>query len=569
MLSFIIASALCLPSPAPWVPFATDRFQGHSEITTLENKTIHVLWTVDAQKKEIEWGVASNHGEGWLALGFSETGGMRGANTWMGHVKEGKFVVDEGFAADYGQPEKVQNQTISVVETHQKNGVTAFVFKRPLHGCDSQHHDIIVDVPIMLIYAFGTSNRLGIHERANRGQKMVDLSTTFFKNLPQINENDPENRVLTIQGPQYTIPQNESTVYCYTFYDLSEELEETQHIIQEDFVIGTPATHHMIGYLCESPPPQFTEPGTQICNYYRERPGRDEIRFNNTCFERTHLAWGMGIHKRVYPSELGKPLGAGPHRANYFLLETHYSNPDNQANMTDPGSGFKLTLTKKLRTQEVGIWTVGAALPSIRIPAGTVHTLEVECGSKCTSRNGSLPANGVTLFSTFLHMHKRGKEISTIVVRGGKELEPLPQHQFYDFNFQSFSYTTREQQKLLPGDRLITKCTWDASQDQTDIIGGHSSEQEMCFNFIEYYPAQNTLTACLAAFPQPGLMINACPLSVNDTNARIPLTPADRPSFTAFQPENMCPATNRTDSKPSSAFAPTIGWITFLWILFQ
>jgi hypothetical protein len=569
MISLIIASAVSLPSPASWIPFATDRFQGHQPITTLENKTIHVLWTIDAQKKEIEWGVASNHGEGWLALGFSETGGMRGANTWMGYMRDGKFVVDEGFASDYGQPEKVANQTINVVESYQKDGVTAFVFKRALHGCDSQHHDITIDVPIWLIYAFGTSNRVGIHERANRGQAMVDLSTNFFKNIPQIKADDPDNRVLNIRGPSYTIPQNESTIYCYTFYDLSKELGQTEHIIQEDFVIGNAATHHMVGYLCDSPPPQFAEPGTQICNYYRERPERDELRFNNTCSDRTHLAWGVGIHKRVYPSELGKPLGPGVHRANYFLLETHYSNPEKEANITDPGSGFQLTITKKLRPQEVGIWTVGAALPAIRIPAGTVHSLEVECGSKCTGRNGSLPVSGVTLFSTFLHMHKRGKAMSTIVVRDGKELEPLPKYQFYDFNFQSFSYTERQKHKILPGDRLITKCTWDASQDKTDILGGHSSEEEMCFNFIEYYPAQTSLTNCAAVFPQPGVMANVCPLSVNDTNSRIPLLPADRPNFTAFERALVCPAVNRTNPKPSSALNLSIGWSLVLSFLLQ
>jgi Copper type II ascorbate-dependent monooxygenase, C-terminal domain len=50
--------------------------------------------------------------------------------------------------------------------------------------------------------------------------------------------------------------------------------------------------------------------------------------------------------------------------------------------------------------------------------------------------------------------------------------------------------------QILPGDRLITTCGYDTSADSTTVTGGHATDNEMCFNFVEYYPEAPALSYC-------------------------------------------------------------------------
>jgi Copper type II ascorbate-dependent monooxygenase, C-terminal domain len=48
----------------------------------------------------------------------------------------------------------------------------------------------------------------------------------------------------------------------------------------------------------------------------------------------------------------------------------------------------------------------------------------------------------------------------------------------------------------MPGDRLITTCGYDTSAETTTVAGGLATSNEMCFNFIEYYPATTSFFYC-------------------------------------------------------------------------
>lgn len=47
-----------------------------------------------------------------------------------------------------------------------------------------------------------------------------------------------------------------------------------------------------------------------------------------------------------------------------------------------------------------------------------------------------------------------------------------------------------------PGDSLVTECSWDTSQTNRSVRGGLATSEEMCFNFLNVYPATN-LVLCL------------------------------------------------------------------------
>jgi hypothetical protein len=41
-----------------------------------------------------------------------------------------------------------------------------------------------------------------------------------------------------------------------------------------------------------------------------------------------------------------------------------------------------------------------------------------------------------------------------------------------------------------PGDDLVTHCVYDSRARTTATVGGESSDNEMCLNFMMYEPAQ-------------------------------------------------------------------------------
>ena len=111
------------------------------------------------------------------------------------------------------------------------------------------------------------------------------------------------------------------------------------------------------------------------------------------------------------------------------------------------------------------------------------------------------PNDGVNLLYSSLHMHKRGHSMTVKHLRGGQELEPFPQMSYYDFDLQVPSYPSILQNKIITGDRIVTNGTWDTTKDKTKIVGGSSSEQEMCLNFFEVLTLSNSLVlACCSSY---------------------------------------------------------------------
>jgi hypothetical protein len=73
ILLFILGFLSC----TSWVPFNTAKYN-HRETLILPDQTnIELFWSLD--KNKINFGVASNNGNRWLAIGTSDAGGMKGA----------------------------------------------------------------------------------------------------------------------------------------------------------------------------------------------------------------------------------------------------------------------------------------------------------------------------------------------------------------------------------------------------------------------------------------------------------------------------------------------------------
>ena len=63
----------------------------------------------------------------------------------------------------------------------------------------------------------------------------------------------------------------------------------------------------------------------------------------------------------------------------------------------------------------------------------------------------------------------------------------LGENDAYDFNYQIFE-PSPEHTVVRRGDKLITNCQYDSSELTAPTLGGDASDEEMCLNFLAYYP---------------------------------------------------------------------------------
>jgi hypothetical protein len=88
---------------------------------------------------------------------------------------------------------------------------------------------------------------------------------------------------------------------------------------------------------------------------------------------------------------------------------------------------------------------------------------------------------------------RRGRNARVQIIRDGKEIAALSTLRHFEYGYQYSK--SLEEVKLLPGDKFITTCEYDTKNDTKPVAGGPSSQDEMCFAWVDYYPA-NDILAC-------------------------------------------------------------------------
>jgi hypothetical protein len=182
--------------------------------------------------------------------------------------------------------------------------------------------------------------------------------------------------------------------------------------------------------------------------------------------------WAPGGNNLELPAEAGFPEEVG---TTHWVVQLHYNNAKALAGQVD-NSGYDLCTTETLRPNDAGVVAFGST--KFSIPARSTTTV------KCDYTLPSTFAN-VKLFNASPHMHTRGTAMSTERLVGGTG---TPQMVFSNPNFSfenqaNFPITG----DVAPGDVMRTRCTWKNPGDTT-ISFGENTGDEMCFDFIGYYP---------------------------------------------------------------------------------
>jgi hypothetical protein len=187
-------------------------------------------------------------------------------------------------------------------------------------------------------------------------------------------------------------------------------------------------------------------------------------------------AWGPGTPAYVLPDAAGLPLDAD--EDVHFVLQIHYNNLQGLVGETDQ-SGIDLCTTTTLRDNDADIMAFGGNGFSGITP---MATSQLECTLAIPALvDAYFP---ITVFQSWPHMHQLGTALHSVVEKGsGNEL--LVDVTDYDFNYQ----TTYPNDSVVidVGDTVRTTCTWENTSSNS-VGFGEDTDDEMCFNFVSYYP---------------------------------------------------------------------------------
>jgi hypothetical protein len=182
--------------------------------------------------------------------------------------------------------------------------------------------------------------------------------------------------------------------------------------------------------------------------------------------------WAPGGNNLELPPEAGFPEEKG---TTHWVMQLHYNNAQNLPGQVD-NSGYDLCTTDKLRPNDAGVVAFGST--KFNIPPRSTTTIKCDYKLPNTFQN-------VKFFNASPHMHTRGTAMSTERLAGGTGA-PEKVFSMPNFNFENqanFPIAT----SVAPNDVMRTRCTWKNPGDTT-ITFGENTGDEMCFDFIGYYP---------------------------------------------------------------------------------
>ena len=259
--------------------------------------------------------------------------------------------------------------------------------------------------------------------------------------------------------------------------------------------------------------------------------------------------WALGGKPFCEPDNVGVFVNFG-NTPKLFKIEAHYDNSLLQAE-TDQ-SGMRIHLTRNLRPLDGNLVILGMDYwdREFIIPGGTQSASLVNiCPTEATSRL----TEPIYVYTWNPHMHFVGKSLVTEHYRCGVKIGEIGRIDQYEFDNQQ-SYFFAEPIKVLPGDALVTTCTYDTtSVTPGPVLGGEETTNEMCDNYLSYYPyvgttAQPTLFTACSSFNQG---VNPAFVNFNDTTPFASLNLGGDLRVSTFNPDptqNMAACCSANDN---------------------
>lgn len=317
----------------------------------------------------------------------------------------------------------------------------------------------------------------------------TDVSTDTCKNYDP--PNDTFELEITFSSPN--VLSGDPTEYICEQFEVaaptpSASAEQWFHQIKtEPMVDNNNVLHHMWIYQCD---------GTNASDGANVGSGPYSCSgIEANC--QIVAGWALGGGAFCEPNNVGALINLGG-SATVFKVEAHYDNAMQEA--TSDQSGMKLFLTRQLRPLNSGQVVLGMDYydRQFQLPPGQSNAvLQNICPSEATQRL----THPVFVYTWNPHMHLYGKSLVTEHYRCGVKIGEIGNIQAYEFDNQQ-SYRLPTPVKILPGDALVTTCVYDTTDAAQTITGGEETSDEMCNNYLTYFPSAynlwepNLFTAC-------------------------------------------------------------------------
>uniref|UniRef100_H2M353 Dopamine beta-hydroxylase n=1 Tax=Oryzias latipes TaxID=8090 RepID=H2M353_ORYLA len=438
---------------------------------------LQLAWNISYAKQEIymELQVAElKHG---VVLGMSDRGELTNADLVVLWDSGTKSYFGDAWSDSEGHVSLDSQQDYELIEAKEKPDGFYLLFKRPFSTCDPKDY-LIEEGTVHIIY--------GLLDQPLASLEELNLSRihTGVQRVLMLRPDDPsptlgpDLQTIDVVAPDVIIPSQETTYWCF-IQKLPENMPKN-HIIMYESVI-TPGNeaivHHIEVFECS---PDMMD----VPQYSGSCDDNMKPRKLNYC-RHVLAAWAMGAEAFYYPPDAGLAIG-GPGSSRFLRLEVHYHNPLLIAGRRD-SSGIRLHYTPRLRRYDAGIMELGLVYTPVMAIPPKQHTFYLTgyCTSKCTQT--ALPPGGIYVFASQLHTHLAGRGVRTVLVRGGKEVEIVQEDQHFSTHYQTIR-VLRKMVNILPGDVLLTKCTYNTEDRSKPTVGGFGIMEEMCVNYIHYYP---------------------------------------------------------------------------------
>mmetsp|Transcript_17059 Transcript_17059/g.22328 ORF Transcript_17059/g.22328 Transcript_17059/m.22328 type:complete len:615 (-) Transcript_17059:1887-3731(-) len=456
------------------------------ELLANNGEIYYLSYTVDKVEKVLVIKVVAKT-TGWIGFGFGEptSGSMIGADIVTASVDDSRGFVEVkdwfvGWSAypwnsDSLYPVQDPGESDWVaLSGYVKDGWTTVILKRSLSTGKEDDRDIVPG-KMKIIYAYGYGSEVSYHG-LNRGSAEVDFMSPPASFEAPLDTHG--NWTLTMNKFS-SFSRHSPTTYVCKSWELPTDKE--RHItainVKLDERTGQFA-HHLVLHICNRNVVSLW-PTAKQC----------ETPTASACTTLLY-AWAIGGNPLILPPNAGFLVGTQQLDVRYVTLEIHYDVPQFATHLPDhDDSGVVLYYTETLRDHHASSvtladpWATNPAIPKQR----RAYHVDTVCPSLCTKRRLK---SSVHVFASFLHMHAYGKEIYT--TKNSRE-NIVNKVDFWNYRFQQIanvSYT------INPGDSLHTHCTYDTSRRNETVLFGLRSTDEMCMDFVFYYPRMPNWAFC-------------------------------------------------------------------------
>jgi hypothetical protein len=439
-----------------------------------ENYTL--FWRLTNKNKTINFAVDCKT-NGWIGLGFSLHGKMSpSSDFFMGYFdSKGKVHFSDRYSLSRSEPQTDEElggtNDFTLLNAKEESGRYIFEFSRDVVTKDRFDVPIKLEGPTNVIWAYSSTKPVNIGDPLRFHNRFGSNEVTFGVPSPERPLPDKDIIKTAVQFNNFKVSNQQTQYFCKNFKYSELGLKIESHAVKfQPIIDNARLLHHMIIYECpfsvNTSAPEFS------C---QDDMPRCEMQYG----------WAVGGKDFYTPNEVGIRLGG--QKLDNIILQIHYDNPEHLEGHFD-SSGVMVYSTKHFRKLDAGVLTLGANLRQINIPPKQQAFPVVDtCENTCSTET-------IYIFGYTFHMHLIGARVETRINRGGREIVKFEEKE-WDFNRQE-AVRIHDEIPIYKGDTFSTICVYNSMNRSNVTRGGYPSNDEMCYNFVSYYPKKSGPAVC-------------------------------------------------------------------------